>query len=194
MDNHDSVVTHIEPVILECEIKWDLRRITKKKDSEGDGIPAELFQILKDYSVKVLHSIYCQISKPQQWPHDWKISVFIPIPKKGSAKECSDSHTFVLTSHASKVMLKILQDILQQYMYWEVSDIQSEFGKGRGTRDKIASMCWIIGKTRKFQKNIYFCFIDYKKAFDYVGHKKLWKIFKRWEYQNTLPTSWETCM
>ena len=96
MDNHDSVVTHIEPVTLECEIKWALCRITKKEDSEGDGIPAELFQILKDYAVKVLHSIYYQISKTQRWPHDWKSSVFIPILKKVNAKECSGYHNFVL--------------------------------------------------------------------------------------------------
>ena len=107
-DNHDGVITHLEPDILECEVKWALRRITMNKASGGDRIPVELFQILKDDAVKVLHSICQQIWKPQQWPQDWKSSVFIPIPKKGNAKECSNYHTLALISHASKVMLKIL--------------------------------------------------------------------------------------
>ena len=107
-DNHDGVITHLEPAILECEIKWDLGSITMNKASGGDGIPAELFQILKNDAVKVPHSICQQIWKTQQWPQDWKRSVFIPIPKKGSAKECSNYRTVVLISHTSKVMLKIL--------------------------------------------------------------------------------------
>ena len=107
-DNHDGVITHLEPAILECEIKWDLGSITMNKASGGDGIPAELFQILKNDAVKVLHSICQQIWKTQQWSQDWKRSVFIPIPKKGSAKECSNYRTVVLISHTSKVMLKIL--------------------------------------------------------------------------------------
>ena len=107
-DNHDGVITHLEPDILECEVKWALGRITTNKASGGDGIPAELFQILKDDAVKVLHSIYQQIWKTQQWPQDWKRLVFIPIPKKRNAKECSNYHTTALVSHASKVMLKIL--------------------------------------------------------------------------------------
>ena len=112
-DNHDGMITHLEPDMLECEVKWALGSIITNKISGGDGIPVELFQILEDDAVKVLHSICQQICKPQQWPPDWKRSVFIPIPKKGNAKECSDYHTIALTSHASKVMLKILQARLQ---------------------------------------------------------------------------------
>ena len=108
-DNHDGVITHLEPDILECEVKWALESITTNKASRGDGILVEIFQILKDDAVKVLHSIYQQIWKIQQWPQDWKRSVFTPIPKKGNAKECSNYHTIALISHASKVMLKILQ-------------------------------------------------------------------------------------
>ena len=142
------------------------------------GIPVELFQILKDDAVKELHSIGQQIWKMQQWPQDWKRSVCIPISKKGNAKECSNYHTIALVSHASKVMLKILQAILQQYVNHEVPDVQAGFRKGRETRDQIANICWIIEKAREFQKNIYFCFIDYNKAFDCVDHNKLWKILK----------------
>ena len=115
-DNHDGVSTHVEPNILECEAKWALGSITTNKASGGDGIPVELFQILKDGVLKVLHSICQQIWKTQQWPQDWKSSVFIPIPKKGNAKECSKYCTIALISHASKVILKILQARLQQYM------------------------------------------------------------------------------
>ena len=148
------------------------------KTSGGDGIPVELFQILKDDAVKVLHSVCQQIWETQQWPQDWKMLVFIPIPKKGNAKECSNYCTIALFSHASKVMLKILQARLQQYMNQELPDVQARFRKGRGTRDQIASMQWIIEKAREFQKSIYFCFIDYAKAFGYVGHTKLWKILR----------------
>ena len=115
-DNHNGVITHLEPDILECEVKWALGSITMNKASGGDGIPVELFQILKDAAVKVLHSICQQTWKTQQWPRDWKLSVFIPIPKKDNAKECSNSRTIALISHASKVMLKILQARLQQYV------------------------------------------------------------------------------
>ncbi|GGD47979.1 hypothetical protein GCM10011358_34760 [Sinisalibacter lacisalsi] len=177
-DNHDGVITHLEPDILECEVKWALGSITMNKASGGDGIPVELFQILKDDAVKVLHSICQQIWKTQQWPQDWKRSVFIPIPKKGNAKECSNYCTTALISHASKVMLKILQARLQQYVNHELPDVQAGFRKGRGTRDQIANICWIMEKAREFQKNIYFCFIDYAKAFDCVDHNKLWKILK----------------
>ena len=130
----------------------------------GDGIPVELLQILKDDAVKVLNSICQQIWKTQQWPQDWKRSVFVPIPKKGNAKECSNYHTIALISHASKVILKILQAKLQQYVNRELPDVQAGFIKGRGPRDQIANICWIIAKAREFQKNIYFCFIDYPKA------------------------------
>ena len=142
----------------------------------GDGIPVEPFQILKDDAVKVLQSICQQIWKTQQWPQDWKRSV--PMPKKGNAKECSNYCTIVLISHASKVMLKILQARLQQYANHELPDVQAGFRKGRRTRDQIANIHWIIEKAREFQENIYFCFIDYTKAFDCVDHNKLWKILK----------------
>ena len=134
-DNHDGVITYLEPDILECEAKWALGSITTNKASGGDGIPAELSQILKDDAVKVLYSICQQIQKTQQWPEDWKRSVFIPIPKKSNAKECSNYCTVALISHASKVMLKILQACLQQYMNSELPDVQAGFRKGRGTRD-----------------------------------------------------------
>ena len=121
----------------------------------------------------MLHSIWQQIWKAQQWPQDWKSSVFIPVPKKSKAKECSNYHTIALISHASKVMLKILQAGLHQYMNGELPNVQAGFRKGRGTRDQIANICWIIKKAREFQKNIYFCFIDYAKGFDCVDHTKL---------------------
>ena len=127
--------------------------------------------------MKVLHSTCQQIRKTQQWPQDWKSTVFIPIPKKGNAKECSNYHTIALISHASKVMLKILQARLQQYMNCELPDVQTGFRKDKGTRDQIANICWII-KNQEFQKNIYFSFIDYAKAFDCLDHNKLWKILQ----------------
>ena len=126
--------------------------------------------------MKVLHSICQQIGKTQQWPQDWKRSVFILIPKKSNAKECSNYCTITLISHACKVTLKILQDRLQQYMNQELPDVQAGFRKGRGTRNQFANICWIIKKARELQKNIYCCFIDYAKAFDCVDHHKLWKI------------------
>ena len=122
-DNHYGVVTHLEPDVLEWEVKWALGSITKNKASGCDRMPVELFQILKDDAVKVLHSIHQQTWKTQQWPQDWKRSVFIPIPKKGNAKECSNYHTIALISHASKEMLKILQARLQQYVNCEIPDV-----------------------------------------------------------------------
>ena len=136
--------THLEQDVLECEVKWALGSITTNKVSGGDGISVELFQILNDDAVKMRHSICQEIWKTQQWPQDWKRSVFIPIPKKGNAKECSNYHTTALISHASKVMLKILQARLQQYMNCELPDVQAGFRKGRGTRDQIANIFWII--------------------------------------------------
>ena len=147
-DNHDGVITHLEPDILECEVKWALGSITMSKASGGDGIPAELFQILKDDAVKVLHSICQQVWKSQQWLQDWKRSVFIPIPKKDNAKECSNYHTIALISHTSKVMLKILQARLQQYINCEVPVVQAGFRKGRRTRDQTGNIRWIIKKAR----------------------------------------------
>ena len=135
--------------------------------------PVELFQILKGDAVKVLHSICQQIWKTQQWTQDWKMSVFIPIPKKGNAKECSNYCTIALISDDRKVMLKILQARLQQYVNRELPDIHAGFRKARGTRDQITNIHWIIKKAREFQENIYFCFIDYAKAFDCVDHNKL---------------------
>ena len=173
-DNHNDVITHLEPDILECEVKWALGSITTNKASGGDGIPVELFQILKDDAVKVLQSIGQQIWKI----HDWKRSVFIPTPKKGNAKECSNYCTIALISHASKIMLKILQARFQQYINHELPDVQAGFRKGRGIGDQIANICWIIKKARDLHKIIYFCFIDYPKAFDCVDHNKLWKILK----------------
>ena len=124
------MITNLEPGILECEVEWALGSITTNKASGGDGIPVELFQILKDDAMKVLHSICQQIWKTQQWPQGWKKSVFISIPKKGNAKECSNYHIFALISHASKVMLNIHQARLQQYMNCELPDVQTGFRKG----------------------------------------------------------------
>ena len=150
---------------------WALGSIISKKASGDDEIPAELFQILKNDAVEVLHSICQQIWRTQPWPQDWKRSVFIAIQKKGKVKESLNYCIIVLMSHASKVMLKILKARLQQYV--NLSDAQAGFRKGRGTRDQIANIHWIIEKARGFQKNIYFCFIDYAKAFDCVDHNKL---------------------
>ena len=188
------MVTHLEPDILECEVKWAWESIGTNQANGGDGIPVELFQILKDDAVKVLHSICQQIWKTQQWPQDWKRSVFIPILKKGNAKECSNYHTITLILHASKVMLKILQARLQQYANRELPDVQAGFRKGRGTRDQTANIHWIMEKAREFQKNIYFCSINYAKAFDLWITTNCGKFWKRWEYQTTWPASWETCM
>ena len=127
----------------------------------------------------MLYSICQQIWKTQQWAQDWKRSVFIPIPKKGNAKECSNYRTIALISHASKVMLKILQARLRQYVNRELPDVQGGFRKCRGTRDQIVNIWWIMKKAREFQKNIYFCFIEYAKVFDCVDHNQLWKILKQ---------------
>ena len=143
------------------------------KASGGDEIPVELFQILKDDAVKVLHSICQQIWKTQRWPQDWKRSVFISIPKKGNAKEYSKYHTIAFISHASNIMVKILQARLSQYVNRELPDIQAGFRKGRGTRDQVINIHWIFENSREFQKNVYFCFIDHAKVFDCIDHNKL---------------------
>ena len=153
--------------------KWALESITMTKASGGDGIPVELLQILEDDAVKMLHSICQQIGKTQQLPQDWKRSVFIPIPKKGNDKECSNYCTTALISYTSKVMLKILQARLHRYVNRELPDTQAGFRKGKGTRDQMANILWIIKKAKEFQKNIWFCFIDYVKTFDCVDHNKL---------------------
>ena len=146
------MVTHLEPDILECKVEWTLGSITTNKASGSDRIPVELFQILKYDAVKVLHSICQQIWKTQQWSQDWNSSVVIPNPNKGNVKECSNYHISTLISHASKTMLKILQVRLQQYVNCELQDVRAGFRKGRGTRDQIANIHWIIEKAREFQK------------------------------------------
>ena len=171
-DNHDGLITHLEPDILESKVKWALGSITTNKASGDDGIPVELFEILNDDAVKVLHSICQQIWKTQQWPQDWKRSVFIPIPKKGNAKEYSNDHTTALISHASKVMLKILQVRLQQYVNRELPDVQAAFRKAEQPEIKLPTSTG-SSKKQEFQKDIYFCFIDYAKAFSCVDHNKL---------------------
>jgi len=178
------VITHLEPDNPGMT-SWALESITTNKASGGDGIPVEQFQILKDDAVKVLHSICQQIWKTQQWPQDWKKSVFIPITKKGNAKECSNYCTIALISHTSKVMLKILQARLQQYMNREIPDVQAGFRKGRGTRDQIANIRWIMEKAREFQKNIYFCLLTTPKPLTVWIITNCGKFFKRWEYQTT---------
>ena len=155
-DNHGGLITHLEPDILECEVKWALGSITMNKASGGDGIPVELFQILRDDAVKVLHSICQQIWKTQQWPQE---EVSFHSSPKGNAKECSNYHTVALIAHASKVMLKIPQARLQQYVNRELPEVQAGFRKGRGIQYQIASICWVIEKARQFQNNIYFCLI-----------------------------------
>ena len=154
------------------------------KVSGGDGIAAELFQILTDDAMKVLHSICQQIWKFQQWSQAWKWSVSIPIPMKGNTKECSNYCTVALISHASKVILKILQARRQQHMKQELPDIQAGFRKGRETRDQIANIHWIIKAATEFQKNIYFCSIDHPKDFNCVDHNKL---ENSWRDGNTRP-------
>ena len=177
-DNHNGVITHPKPDILECEVKWALGSITTNKVSGDEGIPVELIQILKDDVVKVLHSLCQQIWKTQQWPQDWKRSVFIPIPKKGNAKECSNYHTIALISRASKVMLKILQARLQQYVHCELPDVQAGFTKSRELEIKLPTSTGSWKKQSEFQKNISFCFIDYAKVFDWVDHSKLLNILQ----------------
>ena len=188
-DIHDGVITHLEPDILDCEVKWALGSITVNKASGSDGIPAELFQILKDDAVKVLHSTCQPIWKTQQWPQDWKRSVFIPIPKKGNAKECSNYHTITLISHAIKVMLKILQDRFQQYVNQKLPDVQAGFRKGRGTRDQIVKICWIIKKARVPEKTSISALLTMPKSLTLWVAANCGKFRKRWEYPTNLPVS-----
>ena len=188
------MITHLEPDILVCEVKWALGSITTNNASGDDGIPVVLFQILKDGAVKVLPSICQQIWKTQQWPQDWKRSVFIPIPKKGNAKECSNFHTVALVSHTSKVMLKILQARLQQYMNCEILDVQAGFRKGRGPRDQIANIRWIIIKAREFQKISTSALLTMPKPLTVWITINYGKFLKRWEYHTSLPASWHICM
>ena len=184
-DNHNCMITHLEPDILECEVKWALGSITTNKASRGDGIPVELVQILKDDAVKVLHSICQQIWKTQQWPQDWKRSVFIPVPKKGNAKECSNYRTIALISHACKVMLKILQARLQQYANHELSDVQAGLRKGRGTRDQIGNIHWPIKKQESSRKISTSALLTTPKPLIVWITTNCRKFLKRWEYQTT---------
>ena len=164
------------------------------KASGGDGIPFKLFLILKDDAVKVLHLICKEIWKTQQWPQDWKRSVFIPISKKGSAKESSNYCTIALISHTSKVMLKILQARLQQHVNHELPDVQAGFRKGRGTRDQIANIHCVIKKAREFQKTSTSALLTMPKPLTVCFTTNCGKFWKKWEYQTALPASWEICM
>ena len=179
------MITHQEPDILECEVKWASESITMNKASGGDGFPVELFQILKDDAVKVLHSICQQIWKIQQWPQDWKRSVFIPIPKKDNPKECSNYCTIALIPHASKVMLKILQARLQQYVNCELPDVQAGFRKGRGTREQLPTSAGSWKKQESFRKTTISTLLTMPKPLTVWITINCGKFFKRWEYQTT---------
>ena len=183
------MITHLEPDILECKVKWALQSITTNKASGGDGIQVKLFQILKDDAVKVLHSICQQIWRTEYWSQDWKRSVFIPIPKKGNAKECSNYHTMALISHASKVILKILQARLQYYVNLELPDVQAGFRRGRGTRDQIANICWIIKKQESSRETSISALLTMPKPLTMWITEKSAKSLKRWEAITTLPVS-----
>ena len=184
-DNHNGVITDLGPDILECEVKWALESITMNKASRGDGIPVELFQILKVDGVNVLHSTCQQIWKTQQWPQDWKRSVFIPIPKKGNAKECSNCRTIALISHTSKVMLKILQARLQQYMNRELPNVQAGFRKGRGARDQIANVRGSWKKQESSRKTSISALLTMPNPLTVWITINCGKFGKRWEYQTT---------
>ena len=179
------MITHLGSDILECEVKWTLESITTNKARGGDGITVQLFQILKDDAVKVLCSICQQIWKTQHWPQDWKRSVFIPIPKNGNAKECSNYCTSALISHASKVLLIILQAKLQQYMNHELPNIQAGFRKSRGTRDQIANILWITEKARGSRKTSTSALLTMPKPLTVWITTNCGKFLKRWEYQTT---------
>ena len=187
-DNHNGVITHLKPSILEYKVKWALGIITKNKTSGHDGIPIELFQILEDDDVKEMHSICQQIWKTQQWPRDWKRSVFIPVPKKGNAKECSNYCTIAIISHTSKVMFKILQARLQQYINRELPDVQTDLEKAEEPEIKLPTSIGSLKKQKSSRKTSTsgFCFFFYyAKAFDCIKVS----FFKRWEYQTTFPAS-----
>ena len=189
-DNHDGVITHLEPDILECEVKWALGSITTNKASRGDGISVELLQILKDDAVKVLHSICQQVWKTQQWPQDWKRSFFISIPKKGNAKGCLNYHMIVFISHTSKVMLKILQARLQQYMNWELPDVQAGFRKAEEPEIKLPTSTGSSKRQETFTKNLLLLYLPCRLC----GPHQTGKFFKRWEYQTPdLPPEKSVC-
>ena len=179
------MITHLEPDILEWKVKWALGNITTNKANGGDGLPVELFQILTDDAVKVLHSIWQQIWKTQQWPQDWKRSVFIPIPKKGNATECPNYRTTALISHASKVMLKILQARLQQYVNRDLPDVQAGFRKGRRTRDQIATSVGSLKKQESSRKTSTSALLTMPKPLTVWITINCGKFWKRWEYLTT---------
>ena len=187
------MVSHSEPYSLECEVKWALRITAVNKASGCEEIPAGLFKSLKEDVIKVLHSLCQQIWKTWQWPQDWKRSVLISIPKKGSIKECANNQKIALISHASKVMLKILHARLQHYANEELTDVQAGFRKGRGTRDQIVNVHWIKEKPRKFQKTSISVWTTVKPLTVRIMTNG-GKLLEKWEYQTILPVSWKTCM
>ena len=179
---------------LECEVKWTMGSITRNKASGGDGIPDELFQFLKYDAVKVLYSICQQIWKTQQWPQNWKRPIFVPIPKKGNANKYSNYHTIALISHASKVMLKILQFRLEQYMNREPPDVQPGYRKGRGTRYLTVNIHWIIKKAESSRKTSTSALLTMPKPLTVWITTNCGKFLMMWEYHTTWPGSWEICM
>ena len=189
LDNHDAMITHLEPDILECEVKWALGSITMNKASGGDGIPVYLFQILKDDAVKVRQPIFQQSWKTQQWPQDWKRSVFIPIPKKGNAKECSNYHTIALTSDTSKVLLKILQARLQQYVNCELPDVQAGLEKAEEPEIKLPTSVGSSKKQETSRKASTSALLTIPKSLTLCITTNCGKFLKRWEYQTTQPAS-----
>ena len=194
-DNHDGVITHLEPGILDCEVKWALGSITINKASGGDGIPAELFQILKMMLLKRCTPYASKFGKLSSGHRTGKVSVFIPVSKKGNAKECSNYRTIALVSHFSKVMLQILQVRFQQYMNQELPDIQAGFRQGRGTRDHITNIRWIIKKKQEdSRKTCISASLTTIKPLTVHITINCRNFLKRWEYQTTLPASHETCM
>ena len=182
-DNHDGVITHLESDILESEVKWALGSITTNKASGGDGIPVELFQILKDVAVKLLHSICQQFWKTQQWPQDWKRSVFIPVPKKGNAKECLNYCTIALILHASKVMLKILQARFQQYVNFQMFKLDLE--KAEEPEIKLLTSIGSSKKQESSRKISTFALLTTPKPLSVWITTNCGEFFKRWEYQTT---------
>ena len=193
-DNHDGVVIHLEPDILECEGKWALGRITANKASGGDGITAEPLKILKDDAVKVLHSICQKIWKTQQWPQDWKRSVFIPIPKKGNVKECSNYHTTALISHDNNIIFKIFQVGFSNIWTENIQMYKLGLEDAEEPEIKLPTFVGSWRKQRNSRK------ISTSASWTMLKLVTLWitmncgKFFNRWEYQTTLPVSWEGCM
>jgi len=188
-DNQDGMITYLDPDILECEVKWALGNITRNKASGGDGMPVELFQILKNNAMKVLHSIFQQIWKTQQWLQDWKRSIFILIPKKGHVKECSNYRTIALISHASKVMLKILQARLQQYKNRELPDVQAGYRKGREPEIKLPTSAGSSKKQESSRKTPTSALLTMPKPLTVWITTNCGKFLKRWEHQTILPAS-----